>query len=78
MKIFREEKTTQLEKSIDELQQNIAHENEKAELLKKRTQANTISDHQQSLLKGLSDKVKDVYSKCGFDADTQNDTLDVS
>lgn len=72
-----QEKTTKLKCSIEELQSNIDLENEKAEQLTKTTQANTISDHQKRLLKGLSDKVKEVYGKCGFDADTQNDTLDM-
>lgn len=36
-----------------------------------------MAGNQQSMLKGLADKVKMVYSKCGFDAESQTDTLDM-
>jgi septum formation inhibitor MinC len=73
-----EEKTSQLQTNITDLKGKISVENEKAEHLRRRSRANTIAGNQQKLLQGLSDKVKEVYAKCGFpDADTQTDTLDM-
>lgn len=72
-----EEKTKQLEFNIGDLNAKIKIENDKSAALKKRTRANSIAGNQQELLSGLSEKVKEVYVKCGFDADTQTDTLDM-
>lgn len=70
-------KTTKLKENIDLLKEKIKSETEKAEQLKKRTKGKEKAGNQQKLLQGLSDKVKEVYTKCGFDADTQTDTLDM-
>jgi len=72
-----EEKTNLLHGNISDLKGKIAAENEKREALKKRTRANHIAGNQQNLLQGLSDKVREVYIRCGFDGDTQTDTLDM-
>ena len=73
-----EEKTNKLHSNIADLKAKIQIEKDKAELLAKRSRANNIAGNQQKLLQGLSDKVKEVYSQLGFDADTQTDILDVS
>lgn len=72
-----EEQTKKLHNNIADLKEKIRIESEKAEQLKKRTEGKEKAGNQQKLLQGLSDKVKEVYAKCGFDADTQTDTLDV-
>mmetsp|Transcript_13986 Transcript_13986/g.27124 ORF Transcript_13986/g.27124 Transcript_13986/m.27124 type:complete len:435 (+) Transcript_13986:357-1661(+) len=72
-----EEKTAKLHSNIADLKDKIRVENEKADALAKRARANNVAGNQQKLLQGLSDKVKDVYSALGMDADTQTDILDM-
>lgn len=68
-------KTSTLKANIEELQTQIEGEEKKAEELRRRAQASTGEDKQEELLRLLNDKVKDVYRKCNFDADSNPSTL---
>lgn len=70
-------KTDLLNKNIEDLKQKISEENTKADSLRKRAKANSAAGNQQKLLAGLAEKVREVYVNCGFDADTQTDTLEM-
>lgn len=72
-----EEKTNLLLNNINDLKSKIYQEQDKADNLKKRSKAGSVATHHQSLLMELSEKVKLVYTKCGFDADSHNDTLEM-
>jgi len=68
-------KTHQLDQNIHELKGQIEVEESKCEALKQRAQASAGEDKQEDLLISLGEKVKDVYRKCGFDADSSPSTL---
>lgn len=71
------EKTELLDKNIRGLNEKIHVEQEKAEQYRKRTYANTSAGNQHKLLQALSEKVREVYGKCGFDGGEQSMTLDM-
>jgi len=68
-------KTQQLDQNIRELRAQIEVEEAKCESLKQRAQASAGEDKQEDLLKSLNEKVKEVYRRCGFDADSSPSTL---
>lgn len=68
-------KTCVLKENIDELQQQIQSEEHKAKLLNDRMVTTTQKDTNEDLLQQLNEKVKEVYSKCGFDCDASPNTL---
>jgi len=68
-------KTATLKQNIDRLRNQIDAEEGKAEGLKARAQATTGEDKQEALLHQLGEKVKEVYRKCSFDADSNPSTL---
>lgn len=71
------EKTETLDNNIKGLNERIKIEQDKAEQYRRRTSANTTAGNQHKLLRALSEKVRDVYSKCGFDGGEQSVTLDM-
>jgi hypothetical protein len=72
------EKTAQLDKNIGGLEEKIKIEKEKQKQYASRQQSHTSSGNQNLLLKALSEKVREVYSKCGFgDGGEQSFTLDM-
>ena len=77
-----DEKQAVLHSNIREMNAKIDKEREKTELLRVRKEImGIVGDVKgvdaERVVDGLREQVKAVYRKCGFDADTQTDTLDV-
>ena len=70
-----EVKTSALAKNISVLENQIDKEQNKAGALKKRAKASTGEDGQKALLEKLEAKVRGVYEKCGFNAESKPSTL---
>ena len=70
-----EVKTSALAKNISVLEGQIEKEQSKAGALKKRAKASTGEDGQKALLEKLESKVRGVYEKCGFNAESKPSTL---
>lgn len=70
-----QQKTDLLEKNIEQLKAQIREADLRAASLRARAQESGGEDAQQALLKALNEKVKAVYRKCAFDADTSPSTL---
>ena len=70
-----EVKTSSLTKNINVLETQIDREQRKASALKKRAKATTGVDDQKHLLEALEEKVRGVYEKCGFNAESKPSTL---
>ena len=68
-------KTSALSKNIKVLETQIYKEKEKAAALRKRAKASTGEDGQKDLLEKLEEKVRHVYEKCGFNAESKPSTL---
>ncbi|OQR97873.1 hypothetical protein ACHHYP_09865 [Achlya hypogyna] len=68
-------KTQLLKQNIDELKEQIHGEDEKANHLRQRAQAGTGENVQERMLQELHDKVLEVYQRCGFEADSNPNTL---
>ncbi|KAF0699192.1 Aste57867_10244 [Aphanomyces stellatus] len=68
-------KTQLLKQNIDELKDQIGVEDTKANHLRQRAQAGTGENLQEKMLKELHDKVLVVYQRCGFEADSNPNTL---
>ena len=68
-------KTSALSKNIKVLESQILKEREKAAALRKRAKASTGEDGQKDLLEKLEEKVRYVYEKCGFNAESKPSTL---
>ncbi|ETW02448.1 hypothetical protein H310_05957 [Aphanomyces invadans] len=68
-------KTQVLKQNIDDLKDQIAVEDAKANHLRQRAQAGTGENVQEKLLKELHEKVLVVYQRCGFEADSNPNTL---
>ena len=78
-----DEKQAVLRGNIDEMNKKIEKEREKTDVLRVRKEVmGIVGDVKgvdaERVVDGLREQVKAVYRKCGFDADTQTDTLDVS
>jgi hypothetical protein len=76
------DKAAVLKQNIEEMQKKIDKEKEKTEVLKIRKEIMGIVGDVKGMdaervVDGLREQVKTVYRKCGFDADTQTDTLDM-
>lgn len=70
-----DKKTKVLKQNIDELQLQIREEERKAAHLRDRRHLGTGEDAQESLLKQLNTRVREVYRKCGFDDSSNPATL---
>ncbi|CAK4380313.1 unnamed protein product [Aphanomyces euteiches] len=68
-------KTQMLKQNIDELKEQISIEDAKANHLRQRALAGTGENVQEKMLKELHDKVLAVYQRCGFEADSNPNTL---
>ena len=68
-------KTQVLSCSIDTLRSQITQENGKAGLLRDRLHGKSGEDKQQVILKKLHENVREVYKRCGYDADSNPSTL---
>ncbi|KDO29383.1 hypothetical protein SPRG_05920 [Saprolegnia parasitica CBS 223.65] len=68
-------KTQVLKQNIDELRDQINAEDEKANHLRQRAMAGTGENVQERMLQELHDKVLEVYQRCGFEADSNPNTL---
>ncbi len=68
-------KTSALSKNIRLLESQILREREKAVALRKRAKASTGEDGQKDLLEKLEERVRHVYEKCGFNAESKPSTL---
>ncbi|OQR81548.1 hypothetical protein THRCLA_11630, partial [Thraustotheca clavata] len=68
-------KTQLLKQNIDELKEQINAEDEKANHLRQRALAGTGENVQEKMLNELHDKVLEVYQRCGFEADSNPNTL---
>ncbi|RHY55375.1 hypothetical protein DYB37_003776 [Aphanomyces astaci] len=68
-------KTQLLKQNIDDLKDQIGVEDAKANHLRQRAQAGTGENVQEKMLKELHDKVLVVYQRCGFEADSNPNTL---
>ncbi|KDO16973.1 hypothetical protein SPRG_17553 [Saprolegnia parasitica CBS 223.65] len=68
-------KTQVLKQNIDELRDQINGEDEKANHLRQRAMAGTGENVQERMLQELHDKVLEVYQRCGFEADSNPNTL---
>ena len=71
-----------LQQNIDEMNRKIEKEREKTDALRVRKELmGIVGDVQgvdaERVVDGLREQVRAVYRKCGFDADTQTDTLDM-
>lgn len=72
-----EGKTKTVEANIAELAKKLRQEDGKAANLAKRAAVNTLSADHRLLEKGLSTKIGHVYEDCGFDPETQTDSLEM-
>ena len=70
-----DKKTASLKRNIEELDQQIEAEEEKAAALRRRAKLSTGEDAQKELLDDLKTKVRDVYETCGLDAESNPSTL---
>jgi len=72
-----DKKSTDLQANVNELQQQIGHEDGKAGQLRKRIQASGggTQGRQEQLLALLHSNVREVYERCGFDAGSKPNTL---
>ncbi|EQC37291.1 hypothetical protein SDRG_05515 [Saprolegnia diclina VS20] len=68
-------KTQVLKQNIDDLREQINAEDEKANHLRQRAMAGTGENVQERMLQELHDKVLEVYQRCGFEADSNPNTL---
>ena len=83
MEAEMDEKQAVLRGNIEEMNKKIEKEREKTDVLRVRKEImGIVGDVKgvdaERVVDGLREQVKAVYRKCGFDADTQTDTLDVS
>lgn len=74
-KTTMDRKTQALKLNLDELQQQIAQEDVRANQLRQRAQGGTGENAQERMLKELQDRVLEVYKRCGFEAETNSSTL---
>ena len=82
MEAEMDEKQAVLRGSIEEMNKKIEKEREKTDVLRVRKEImGIVGDVKgvdaERVVDGLREQVRAVYRKCGFDADTQTDTLDV-
>ena len=82
MEADMDEKQAVLRNNIEEMNKKIEKEKEKTAILQVRKELmGIVGDVKgvdaERVVDGLREQVKAVYRKCGFDADTQTDTLDV-
>ena len=72
-----DKKSMDLQANVDELQQQIGHEDGKAGQLRRRIQASGggTQGRQEQLLALLHSNVREVYERCGFDAGSKPNTL---
>lgn len=70
-----DKKTQVLKQNIQHLREQIDHEEGKANVLRSRTHQATGEDKQEMILNQLHEHVREVYKRCGFDADSNPSTL---